>query len=94
MPKKSDTAKTDAPQSAAAMTGNAAQTGNAATGIDRRRFLGNGMALGLGAGTLLADLGLSRPAAAQNATPAPAARHHPRGARPCLLNRRFRSLHH
>jgi NAD(P)-dependent dehydrogenase (short-subunit alcohol dehydrogenase family) len=60
MPKKTDTAKTDAPQSAAA------------TGIDRRRFLGNGMALGLGAGTLLADLGLSRPAAAQNATPAPA----------------------
>ena len=72
MPKKSDTAKTDASQSAAAMTGNAAQTGNAATGIDRRRFLGNGMALGLGAGTLLADLGLSRPAEAQNATPAPA----------------------
>jgi NAD(P)-dependent dehydrogenase (short-subunit alcohol dehydrogenase family) len=72
MPKKSDTPKTDAPQSAAAITGNAAQTGNAATGIDRRRFLGNGMALGLGAGTLLADLGLSRPAEAQNATPAPA----------------------
>ena len=72
MPKKSDTPKTDAPQAAAAMTGNAAQTGNTATGIDRRRFLGNGMALGLGAGTLLADLGLSRPAEAQNATPAPA----------------------
>ena len=72
MPKKSDTPKTDAPQSAAAMTGNAAQTGNTATGIDRRRFLGNGMALGLGAGTLLTDLGLSRPAEAQNATPAPA----------------------
>ncbi|HWW80316.1 MAG TPA: SDR family NAD(P)-dependent oxidoreductase, partial [Steroidobacteraceae bacterium] len=72
MPKKSDTPKTDAPQAAAAMTGNAAQTGNTATGIDRRRFLGNGMALGLGAGTLLTDLGLSRPAEAQNATPAPA----------------------
>ena len=63
MPKKPDTPKTDAPQSAAAMTGNAAQTGNAAIGLDRRRFLGNGMALGLGAGTLLAGLGLSRPAA-------------------------------
>jgi hypothetical protein len=42
------------------------------TDSDRRRFLGNAMALGLGAGTLLADLGLSRRADAQNATPAPA----------------------
>ena len=47
--------------------------GNPATGLDRRQFLGNGMALGLGAGTLLANMGLSRYAAAQNATPAPAA---------------------
>ena len=66
MPKKTDTTK-----SATAVSGNAA-TDNAATSLDRRRFLGNGMALGLGAGTLLADLGLSRPAEAQNATPAPA----------------------
>jgi hypothetical protein len=71
MPKKTDTLSTDTAKSAAAMSGNAA-TGSAATGLDRRRFLGNGMALGLGAGTLLADLGLSRPAEAQNATPAPA----------------------
>jgi NAD(P)-dependent dehydrogenase (short-subunit alcohol dehydrogenase family) len=35
------------------------------TALDRRRFLGTTMALG--AGTLLADLGLSRPAAAQTA---------------------------
>src|SRR6201996_9064851 len=42
------------------------------TGLDRRQFLNNGMALGLGAGTLLADLGLSRYVQAQNATPAPA----------------------
>src|SRR5580704_16453946 len=48
------------------------KTASPTTAIDRRQFLGNGMALGLSAGTLLADLGLSRPAEAQNATPAPA----------------------
>src|SRR5580698_1217763 len=39
--------------------------------LGRRRFLGTSMAA-LGAGTLLADLGLARYAEAQNATPAPA----------------------
>jgi NAD(P)-dependent dehydrogenase (short-subunit alcohol dehydrogenase family) len=42
----------------------------AAGALDRRQFLGSGMALGTGG--LLAGLGLSRYAAAQNATPAPA----------------------
>jgi NAD(P)-dependent dehydrogenase (short-subunit alcohol dehydrogenase family) len=65
MPKKTDIPGTDTAKTAAA-------TGSAPAGLDRRRFLGNGMALGLGAGSLLADLGLSRPAEAQNATPAPA----------------------
>src|ERR1700742_4031130 len=40
-------------------------TRGAPTALDRRRFLGTSMALG--AGTLLADLGLSLPAAAQTA---------------------------
>jgi NAD(P)-dependent dehydrogenase (short-subunit alcohol dehydrogenase family) len=53
-------------------TGSDVTTHGAAPALDRRRFLGTGMALGLGAGTLLAELGLSRYAAAQNATPAPA----------------------
>ena len=42
--------------------------GSVTTGIERRQFLGTGMAFGLGAGTLLADLGLSPYAMAQNAT--------------------------
>jgi NAD(P)-dependent dehydrogenase (short-subunit alcohol dehydrogenase family) len=50
-------------------------TGGSASGdtpaLDRRRFLGTSMAA-LGAGTLLTDLGLTRSAEAQNATPAPA----------------------
>ena len=71
MPKKTDIPKTDTPKTDASNS-DTAVTASAAAGLDRRRFLGNGMALGLGAGTLLADLGLSRPAEAQNATPAPA----------------------
>ena len=46
-------------------------TPDTAPALDRRRFLGTSMAA-LGAGTLLADLGLARYAEAQNATPAPA----------------------
>jgi NAD(P)-dependent dehydrogenase (short-subunit alcohol dehydrogenase family) len=42
-----------------------------APALDRRRFLGTSMAA-LGAGTLLTDLGVTRYAEAQNATPAPA----------------------
>jgi NAD(P)-dependent dehydrogenase (short-subunit alcohol dehydrogenase family) len=45
----------------------------AAAGLDRRQFLGTGVACGLGAGTLLAGLGLSRYATAQNATATPPA---------------------
>jgi NAD(P)-dependent dehydrogenase (short-subunit alcohol dehydrogenase family) len=71
MPKKTDIPKTDTPKTDASNS-DTAFTASAAAGLDRRRFLGNSMALGLGAGTLLADLGLSRPAEAQNATPAPA----------------------
>lgn len=71
MPKKTDIPKTDTPKTDASNS-DTAVTASAAAGLDRRRFLGNGMALGLGAGTLLADLGLSRPAEAQSATPAPA----------------------
>jgi NAD(P)-dependent dehydrogenase (short-subunit alcohol dehydrogenase family) len=43
----------------------------ATAALNRRQFLGTGVAFGAGAG-LLAGLGLTRPAAAQNATPAPA----------------------
>ncbi|MGH8150808.1 MAG: SDR family oxidoreductase [Steroidobacteraceae bacterium] len=42
-----------------------------AASLDRRRFLGTGMALGAGAGSLLASLGLSEYANAQNAPRAP-----------------------
>jgi NAD(P)-dependent dehydrogenase (short-subunit alcohol dehydrogenase family) len=42
----------------------------AATGVDRRQFLGTGMALGLGTGGLLASLGLSGCATRQGAVPA------------------------
>jgi NADP-dependent 3-hydroxy acid dehydrogenase YdfG len=47
--------------------------GSNTTGVDRRQFLGSGMAFGFGAGTLLAELGSSRYARAQTATPAPGA---------------------
>src|SRR5262245_6188390 len=40
--------------------------------LDRRRFLGTGMALGIGAGGLLAGLGRSSHVRAQSRTPAPA----------------------
>jgi NAD(P)-dependent dehydrogenase (short-subunit alcohol dehydrogenase family) len=72
MPKKTDIPKTDTPKTDASNSDTAVTASAAAGLVDRRRFLGNGMALGLGAGTLLADLGLSRPAEAQSATPAPA----------------------
>jgi NAD(P)-dependent dehydrogenase (short-subunit alcohol dehydrogenase family) len=47
----------------------------------RREFLGAGMALGMGAGGLLAGLGLNRPAMAQNTQPTPSA---PAAGRPPL----------
>jgi NAD(P)-dependent dehydrogenase (short-subunit alcohol dehydrogenase family) len=40
--------------------------------VDRRKFLGTGMALGIGAGGLLAGLGVVREVRAQNTTPNPA----------------------
>ena len=43
-------------------------TRNDATPLDRRQFLGAGMALGVGAGGLLASLGLSRYATAQQSS--------------------------
>jgi len=50
-----------------------------AAGLDRRQFLGSGMALGAGTGGLLASLGLSQYANAQSAARAPSAG--PRGRR-------------
>lgn len=62
-------------------SGDRAPRGNLSSGLDRRQFLGNGMAFGVGAGTLLASLGLNHDAAAQGATPA-AAPAVPSGAAP------------
>ena len=61
--------------------------------LNRRQFLGTGMAFG--AGGLLAELGLTRYAQAQNATP-PAGgalprRRPPPGRRPCRRSPRSRS---
>jgi NADP-dependent 3-hydroxy acid dehydrogenase YdfG len=59
------------------------ETRDAATALNRRQFLGNGMVAGAGAGSLLAGLGLARYVSAQNA-PAPAAGSAPRPGPPNL----------
>ncbi len=48
------------------------QDADSAARLDRRQFLGSGIAFGAGAGGLLASLGLSEYARAQGASPAPA----------------------
>jgi NADP-dependent 3-hydroxy acid dehydrogenase YdfG len=81
MRKRTPTRKSDTTTSSGTVTGGSAPGDTPA--LDRRHFLGTGMAA-LGAGALLADLGLTRPADAQNATPPAAGAGAPPPARPPL----------